>query len=156
MSCRRAEAELGRPVRGSASWKCSGSGSGKSVVYSSVVLGRLPEVCFSYSDTWETVALTSSVVIRTKSDNVYGNVCWTAIINMSLRLQLHAWILSHFSHVWLHDPMDHSLPGSSDHRILQEKMLEWVAMLSCRGSFQPRDQTRVSYASCRGRRVHFH
>ena len=156
MSCRRAEAELGRPVRGSTSWKCSGSGSGKSVVYSSVVLGRLPEVCFSYSDTWETVALTCSVVIRTKSDNVYGNVCWTAIINMSLRLQLHAWILRHFSHVWLHDPMDHSLPGSSDHRMLQVKMLEWVAMLSCRGSFQPRDQTRVSYASCRGRRVHFH
>ena len=28
-------------------------------------------------------------------------------------------------------------------RILQARILEWVAMLSSRGSFQPRDQTRV-------------
>ena len=27
-------------------------------------------------------------------------------------------------------------------------MLEWFAMLSCRGSSQPRDQTHVSYVSC--------
>ena len=26
------------------------------------------------------------------------------------------------------DPMDHSLPGSSDHGILQARILEWVAM----------------------------
>ena len=50
--------ELGRPVRGSTSWTSTSSGNGKSVAYSSVVIGRLPEVCFSYSETWETVALT--------------------------------------------------------------------------------------------------
>ena len=34
------------------------------------------------------------------------------------------------------DPMDHSLPGSSVHRILQARILEWVAMSSSMGSSQ--------------------
>ena len=42
------------------------------------------------------------------------------------------------------EPMDCSLPGSSVHGILQERILEWVAMSSSRGSSQPRDQTQVS------------
>ena len=46
------------------------------------------------------------------------------------------------------DPMDCSPPGSSVHWILQARILEWVAMPSSRGSFQPRDLTRVSCASC--------
>ena len=41
------------------------------------------------------------------------------------------------------DPMDCSPPGSSVHGILQARILEWVAMLSSRGSSQPRDQTQV-------------
>ena len=32
------------------------------------------------------------------------------------------------------DPLDHSLPGSSVHRILQAKILEWVAISTSRGS----------------------
>ena len=43
--------------------------------------------------------------------------------------------------------MDCSLPASSVHGILQEKLLEWVAMLSSRGSSQPRDRTCISYVS---------
>ena len=35
-------------------------------------------------------------------------------------------------------------PGSSVHGILQARLLEWVAMPSSRGCFQPRNQTRVS------------
>ena len=42
------------------------------------------------------------------------------------------------------DPMNCSLPGSSVHGILQERILEWVAMSSSRGSSQTRDQTCVS------------
>ena len=42
------------------------------------------------------------------------------------------------------DPMDYSLPGSSVHGIFQAKVLEWVAISFSRGSYQPRDQTRVS------------
>ena len=45
------------------------------------------------------------------------------------------------------DPMDCSLPGSSVHGILQARILEWVAVSSSRGSFQPRDWTRISYVS---------
>ena len=37
-----------------------------------------------------------------------------------------------------------SPPGSSVHGILQAKTLEWVAIPFSRGSFQPKDQTRVS------------
>ena len=43
----------------------------------------------------------------------------------------------------LHSPMDCSLPGSSVHRrILQARILEWVAISFSRGSFRPRDWTR--------------
>ena len=43
------------------------------------------------------------------------------------------------------DPMDGTWPGSSVHEILQARTLEWIDMLSSRGSSRPRDQTRVSY-----------
>ena len=42
------------------------------------------------------------------------------------------------------DPMDCSPPGSSIHRILQARILEWVAISFSRGSSQPRDRTHVS------------
>ena len=42
------------------------------------------------------------------------------------------------------DPMNSSPPGSSVHGILQERILEWVAIPFSRGSSQPRDQTWVS------------
>ena len=38
-----------------------------------------------------------------------------------------------------------SLPGSPVHGILQARILEWVAMPSCRGSYWPRNRTCVSY-----------
>ena len=43
------------------------------------------------------------------------------------------------------DPMDHSLPGSSVHGILQARILQWVAIPTSRGSLRPRDWTRISY-----------
>ena len=46
------------------------------------------------------------------------------------------------------DPMDCSLSGSSVHGILQARILVWIAMLSSRGSSQPRDQTHISWVSC--------
>ena len=42
------------------------------------------------------------------------------------------------------DPMDHSLPGSSVHGILQARILEWVAIPFSRVSSQPRNRTLVS------------
>ena len=48
------------------------------------------------------------------------------------------------SRVWLCDPMDCSLPGSSVPGILQAGILEWVAISFSRRSSQPRDRTWVS------------
>ena len=42
------------------------------------------------------------------------------------------------------DPMDYSQPGSSIRGILQERVLEWVAISFSRGSSFPRDWTQVS------------
>ena len=46
-----------------------------------------------------------------------------------------------------YDPVDCSPPGSSVHGVLQARILEQVAMLSSRGSSQPRDQTHMSCVS---------
>ena len=54
------------------------------------------------------------------------------------------------------DPVDYSPSGSSVHGILQARILEWVAMPSCRGSSRPRDRTHVSHVSCIGRRGLYH
>ena len=51
------------------------------------------------------------------------------------------------------DPIDCSPPGSSLHRVLQARILEWVAMPFSRESSPPRDQTHISYISCIGRQV---
>ena len=47
------------------------------------------------------------------------------------------------------NPMDCSPPDSSIHKILQARILEWVALPFCRGSFQPRDWTQVSHIAGR-------
>ena len=44
----------------------------------------------------------------------------------------------------LWDPMKLYLPGSSTHRNLQARLLEWVSIPFSRGSSWPRDWTRVS------------
>ena len=50
----------------------------------------------------------------------------------------------------VHEVMD---PITSVHGILQVRILEWVAMLSSRESYQPRDRTPIS---CIGRRILYH
>ena len=52
------------------------------------------------------------------------------------------------SHIY--EAMD---PITSVHGILQVRILEGVALLSSRGSSQPRDQTHIS---CIGRRILYH
>ena len=46
------------------------------------------------------------------------------------------------------DPVDYSPPGSSVHGISQARILLWVAMLSFRGSSQPRDQIQIYHWHC--------
>ena len=72
----------------------------------------------------------------------------SAVIYLRLQ-QLIAWPLGILWSVTklcptLCDPMDYSLPGSFVHGILQAKTLEWVAISSSRGSYQPRDWTHIS------------
>ena len=52
--------------------------------------------------------------------------------------------------------LDYRPPGASVHEILQERILEWVAMPFSRGSSQSRDQTHISCVSCTGRQVLYH
>ena len=47
-------------------------------------------------------------------------------------------------------------PGSSVHRILQARLLEWVAMSFSRGSSRPRDRACISYVFLIGRQVLYH
>ena len=63
-----------------------------------------------------------------------------------MRLCMHAKSLQ--SRPTLCNPMSCSPPGSSVKGILQARILEWVAVLSSRGSSQPKDWTWVSYVSC--------
>ena len=62
-----------------------------------------------------------------------------------------AWVLdkSLQSCPTLCDPADCSPPGFFDHGLLQARILEWIAMPSCRGSSWPRDWTWVSWTAGR-------
>ena len=51
------------------------------------------------------------------------------------------------------NPTDCSLPGSSVYGVILARILEWVAILSSRGSSRPRDQTHIPCVSCIGRQV---
>ena len=63
------------------------------------------------------------------------------LANMAYKLQ----VLVAQSCLTLCNPMDSSSPpGSSVHGILQARILGWVPIPFCRGSPQPRGQTRVS------------
>ena len=53
------------------------------------------------------------------------------------------------SHVWLCDPMDGSLPGSSVEGIIQARILDWAAISFSRGSSLPRDWPQVSRTASR-------
>ena len=57
-------------------------------------------------------------------------------------------VLSHFSGVWLCDPMVCRPTGSCVHGILQARIQEWVAMPCSRRSSRSRDATSIPYGSC--------
>ena len=55
---------------------------------------------------------------------------------------MHVCMLVALSRSTLCNPMDCSPPGSSVHRLLQARILEWVAIPFSRESSWPRDQTK--------------
>ena len=85
---------------------------------------------------------------RSPSGN-WGN--WTSVSKGCFSLQ--KWSISCSVVTDSCDPMDFNPLGSSVHGILQARVLKWVAIFFSRGSFRPRDQTRVP---CVGRRVLYH
>ena len=76
---------------------------------------------------------------------------WLPSVDSSVRMCVPSKLLQ--SCPTLCNPMDCGPPGNSVRGILQEKLLEWVAISYSRGSSQPRDQIHVSYVSCIGRQV---
>ena len=74
---------------------------------------------------------------------------WAA--NTFTSLQAYSKMIQFYIYIYvmcltLCNSMDYSLTGSSVHGILQARtILEWVAVLSSRGSSQPRDWTLVSH-----------
>ena len=87
---------------------------------------------------------------------MYTYISLYIYIDLSISIY-HACVLSHFSCVHsLQPPGLYSLSGFSVHGILQERILEWVAMPFSRGYSQTRDGTRASYVTCIGRRVIYH
>ena len=78
-----------------------------------------------------------------------GSDHWPTIIKLwsfLFYLRVHAQSLQ--SCPILCDPMGCSPPGSFVHGILQERILECVAMPSSRGSCWPRDRAHISCGSC--------
>ena len=115
--------------------------------------------CLTYTNNLLIQLLLSTSVITTWIQ-VASKSLWDHSINILLYPLLslpttcmHAKSLQ--SCLTLCDPIYCSPPGSSVHRILQARMLEWVAMPSFRGSSWLRDQTLVSYVSFTDRQVLF-
>ena len=66
---------------------------------------------------------------------VSGSLQMSQLFALDVLIDHHACcMLGHFSGIRLCDPMDHSLPGSSAHGILQARILEWTVMPSFRES----------------------
>jgi len=78
-----------------------------------------------------------------------GSLCCTfETITTLLTSYAMLWAKSLQAWLTLCDPMVYSPPGSTVHGILQARILEWVAVLSSRGSSRPRDRNHVSCVSC--------
>ena len=76
---------------------------------------------------------------------------WKDIVFMDYHACMHAQLLQ--SYLTLHNPMNCSLPGSSVHGILRERILEWVARPSSSGIF-PTQGSNPSLLLCR--RILYH
>ena len=84
-------------------------------------------------------------------------ICTKLTLNICIFIPIYsAFVLSQFSHVQLSVTLwtvAHQVPLSMG---FSRQVLEWVAILSSRGTSQPRDQTCVSYISCIDRGILYH
>ena len=77
------------------------------------------QLSYSYMTTGKTIALTRRTFVGKVMSLLFNMLSAAAAAAAAKSLQ---------SCQTLHDPMDHSLPGSSIHGILQARVLEWVAI----------------------------
>ena len=70
--------------------------------------------------------------------------CFCSIIHNHQNMKVKVKMLITESLPTLWDPMNWSPPSSSVHVISQARILEWVTISFSRGSYPPRDRTRVS------------
>ena len=68
----------------------------------------------------------------------FSNKSWSRIEHVTGWLHMHACSVAQ-SCLVICDLMEHSPPGSSVHRILQARILEWVALPFSRGSSHPQE-----------------
>ena len=99
---------------------------------------HLLPVVISLVVTWDSLVITWGCWTVSKVERQDDLIHYTALKSRlypyhHIQLCACACMLSHFSCVWLCNPMDRSLPGSSVHGFFQERILEWVAMPSSRG-----------------------
>ena len=82
---------------------------------------------FAVSKVSEYIACRFPNIVTKSFGILFGKI---ALIIHTFRYLYHICLLllSHFSHVWLCDPMDGSPPGSPVPGILQARTLEWVAI----------------------------
>ena len=78
----------------------------------------------------------------------FGSRCTNVLGNCRVPYDTASVAVQSLSYIQLFCNSFNSPPGSSAHGILQARILEWVAISSCRGSAQPRDQTCISCVSC--------
>ena len=103
---------------------------------------------FQFSSMWQDLKSPSSPL---------SLFSWICFISFRSPIKHKAPVCVHAKlHLTLCDPVDCSPPGSSNHGILQARILELVAMPSSRGSSPSRDQVLMSYISCIGRQVLYH
>ena len=112
----------------------AGTGSPYRMQWQLIWIGRCPK-SYVLCNYYVPLILASVAILLTPLNSIVG-AC--SAIQLSLTL-------------W--DSMDCSPPGSSVHEIFQARILEWVAMLSSRGSSQHRDRTCVSCISYIGRQI---
>ena len=85
--------------------------------------------------------------LLTSSDHTVSNLVFFPIYIYTF-CHLFLVCMSAHSCLTLYDPLDCNRPGSSVHGIFQARILEWVAVSSSRGFFQPRNRTLISCISC--------
>ena len=107
---------------------------------------RLPSLRHPQRCTWRRLRMVKDKILASDSWGPHqrNDFSESRLLHVPKRVYICA---QSFSHVWLWNLMDCSLPGSSVHETFHVKILEWVTISFSRVSSWPGDRTWVSYIS---------